>query len=135
MKKIYKAAGIIITNKKLLLEKSYGKDYYKSPGGGIEQGETPTQALVRELQEEFQITVQESDLEYFGTFTALAEGTTDTQVCIESYVVKKWIGIPAPDNEVEEILWADSSTVGTVMMGSVFEHEIIPRLKKQNIID
>ncbi len=29
---IYKAAGIIIKNRKVLIERSYGKDFYISPG-------------------------------------------------------------------------------------------------------
>lgn len=46
---IHKAAGILIQDGKLLVEKSYDKDFYISPGGSIEEGETPKQALVREL--------------------------------------------------------------------------------------
>src|SRR4051812_20782408 len=49
---IHKAGGIIIRDKKLLVERSKGKDFFKTPGGSIELGETPKQALVRELLEE-----------------------------------------------------------------------------------
>ena len=47
----------VIRNKKILMEKlnypSEGKDdFYSIPGGGIEDGETPEQAAIRELEEE-----------------------------------------------------------------------------------
>ena len=47
----------VIRNNKILMEKlnypSEGKDdFYSIPGGGIEAGETPEQAAIRELKEE-----------------------------------------------------------------------------------
>ena len=47
----------VIRNKKILVERlnypSEGKDdFYSIPGGGIEDGETPEQAALRELKEE-----------------------------------------------------------------------------------
>ena len=47
----------VTRNKKILVEKlnypSEGKDdFYSIPGGGIENGETPEQAAIRELKEE-----------------------------------------------------------------------------------
>ncbi len=38
---IHKAAGIIIRDKKLLVERSKGKEFFIAPGGTIEEGETP----------------------------------------------------------------------------------------------
>ena len=47
--------GIVIYNKKILLMKrvrpsSDGLGYWELPGGGLEYGETPNQALIRELK-------------------------------------------------------------------------------------
>lgn len=46
------ARAIIIRDEKVLLIYSKKYDYYKFPGGGIETGEEPAEALVREVQEE-----------------------------------------------------------------------------------
>ena len=49
--------GIVVLNNQILLLKrvqpsSDGLGYWELPGGGLEYGETPNQALVRELKEE-----------------------------------------------------------------------------------
>ena len=132
---INKAGGILIQNRKLLVEKSDNKDFFIAPGGTIEQGETPKQALVRELMEEFQIKITEEDCVHFGSFTADAAGQVNKMVVMEVFIVNKWDGEPTPDNEVEQILWIDSSSIGEIKIGSIFEHEVIPRLKDQGLID
>src|SRR5688500_4909971 len=45
---IYKAAGILIKDRKTVVERSQGKPVFVQPGGRIEEGETAEQALVRE---------------------------------------------------------------------------------------
>jgi hypothetical protein len=73
--------------------------------------------------------------EEFGTFTAEAAGQTDKIVKMYVFIVKNWIGEPVPDNEVEEIMWIDSNLSANIKVGSIFEHEVLPRLKKANLID
>lgn len=68
----YKAGGIIISGRRLLVERSKGKDFFVAPGGSVEADESPKQALIRELKEEFQIETNERDLKFFGTFEAPA---------------------------------------------------------------
>lgn len=91
--------------------------------------------MVRELREEFQISVDESDLEEFGTFCHPAAGQNGKIVCMEVFTVKKWEGAIKPDNEVEEILWLTSQLLGNLKVGSIIEQEIIPRLKEKALID
>ena len=132
---IRKAAGILIRNRKLLVERSYGKEFFIAPGGSIEPGETAEEALVRELMEEFRITVQEKDLELFGTFRAAAAGQEDKIVEMKVFNVLEWQGEPTADNEVEEVRWVTSEPEEGIKLGSIFEHDVIPRLKSSGLID
>jgi 8-oxo-dGTP pyrophosphatase MutT (NUDIX family) len=132
---IHKAGGILIKDRKFLVERSKNKTFFIAPGGSIEEGENPKQALIRELLEEFQITVTENNLEEFGTFYAQAAGQEDKYLQMDVFIVKSWQGEPTPDNEVEEILWINSKLPEGIKVGSIFEHEVLPRLKEKNLID
>ncbi len=61
MKTIRVVAAIIHKDGKIFAtQRGYGayKDYWEFPGGKIEAGETPEQALVREIREELATTIQ-----------------------------------------------------------------------------
>ncbi len=132
---IHKAAGIIIKDRKLLVERSKGKEYFIAPGGSIESGETAKQALVRELREEFQITVKESSLTEFGVYTAPAAGQEKNTVVMEVFMVNSWKGNITASSEVEDIRWITSFVPPELKVGSIFAHEVLPRLKASGLID
>ncbi|HSX36124.1 MAG TPA: NUDIX domain-containing protein [Patescibacteria group bacterium] len=132
---IYKAAGVIIKDRKVLFERSQGKPAFIAPGGRIEAGETVTEALKRELSEEFQIDVDEADLEPFGTFSADAANHPSQQVHMQVFIVKKWRGEVTPASEVAEVRWLNSQLPNDIELGSIFAHEVVPRLKKEGLID
>lgn len=132
---IHKSGGILIRDRKLLVERSQGKEFFIAPGGSIEEGETPQRALVRKLAEEFDITVKESDFQSFGTFFAQAAGNADKTIRMDVFLVPQWQGEPKPSSEVEEIAWITSTPPLGMKVGSIFEHEVIPRLKEKGLID
>lgn len=129
-KQIFKSAGIIIEGEKLLVSKSKNKEHFISPGGKIEKGETARQALVRELKEELDINVSENDLEEFGKFSAPASGAEDIELVMEVFVVKKYSGKIVPSGEIEKIMWLGKEIPTGIKIGSIFEHEVMPRLIK-----
>ena len=51
-----RVSGILIVNNKLLTTK-YGVDKYCLPGGYVEIGETSSEAIKRELEEELQVEI------------------------------------------------------------------------------
>lgn len=150
MSDIHKAAGIIIGDesmlvsasvvtrgKKLLVERSpgRGKNIFVAPGGKLEKDETHEQALVRELKEEMNIDVKESDIELFSVDEAEAANNPGQKVIMKTYLVKKWKGKIQPGAEVEELAWVTTKDIGRKPIGSIFEHSIMPELKKQDLID
>ena len=60
MKSIEVVAAIIVEDKKIFAtQRGYGdfKDGWEFPGGKVEEGETPEEALVREIKEELDTTI------------------------------------------------------------------------------
>lgn len=68
MKHIEVVASVIISDKKVFAtQRGYGeyKDMWEFPGGKIEPGETPQQALMREIEEELATVIDVG--EFIGT--------------------------------------------------------------------
>ncbi len=60
------ARAIIIKNNLLAMVYSEKYKYYKFPGGGIEEGEVPETALIREVMEEGGLSVIQSTIKEYG---------------------------------------------------------------------
>jgi len=70
-------AGLLaIKNRKLLLAFSKNKQCFYLPGGKTSEGETAKKALCREIAEELNVQLSETDLEYYSHVTAPAYGET-----------------------------------------------------------
>lgn len=135
MAAIYKAAGIIIKDRKLLFTRAEGMDFFIDPGGKIEAGETAKQALVRELQEELGITVDEADLEPFGEYVAEAANNKGKTVHMQAFIVKKYTGTITASSEIEELRWLTSDIPADIQVGSIFGGKVLPKLKEQGLVD
>lgn len=135
MSDIFKAAGILIKDRRLLVERSEGKEFFISPGGSIEPGESGPQALRRELKEEFDIETNQEDFEEFGEFTAPAAGQEHRIVHMRTWIVTKWIGEPTPSSEVRDLAWITSANPEGLPIGSIFLHDVIPRLVAMDLMD
>ncbi len=60
------ARSIIIKDKKVAMIYSAKYDYYKFPGGGIEKGENPVDAMIRETREESGLVVLPDTVKEYG---------------------------------------------------------------------
>ena len=68
------ARGIIIRGKTIAMVHSLKYDYYKFPGGGIEQGESYLSALCREVREESGLQVIRSTVKEYGLVPRMEKG-------------------------------------------------------------
>jgi mutator protein MutT len=131
---IRKSAGVLIHDKKLLVTRSYGKDFFMAPGGKLDADETPEACLVRELNEELGIATNEKDFEDLGTYYATAGGHHDKQLEMHVFLVQTWVGDIAPKAEVAEVRWVDSVSVRGIELTSIFRDDILPLLVKKNLV-
>ena len=75
------ARSIIIKNGKVAMIHSLKYDYYKYPGGGIEQGESAVDALIRETAEEAGLTVVPDTIREYGYVHRIQKSTVEEDEC------------------------------------------------------
>ncbi|MGR5528100.1 NUDIX hydrolase [Vibrio alfacsensis] len=132
---MHKSAGIIIKDGALLVLRSKGKDTFYAPGGKLDSGETPEQALCRELREEVGIAVRESDLTAFGRFEAPAHDKVGVTLIMDVFFVDSYAGHVVASNEIEECKWVDSSNVDNISISTIFRNDVFPQLVVQGLVN
>ena len=75
------ARSIIIENGRIAMVHSLKYDYYKFPGGGIEQGEDPIEAMIRETREESGLIVIPESVTEYGYVHRIHKSDTDETEC------------------------------------------------------
>lgn len=75
------ARSIIIRDKKVAMIYSPKYDYYKFPGGGIEGGESPIDAMIRETKEEAGLTVLPESVREYGFVHRIQQSDYDCTEC------------------------------------------------------
>lgn len=94
------AGALLDANGRFLLQqRPPGKHHaglWEFPGGKVEAGETPRNALVRELNEELTIRVDPSALVPFA-FAQSEPGTGQLGIVIQLYKVAMWRGDPVAE--------------------------------------
>lgn len=75
------ARSIIIVNNKIAMIHSLKYDYYKFPGGGIESGENPIDAMIRETREEAGLVVKPETIKEYGYVHRIQKSDLDETEC------------------------------------------------------
>ena len=104
---IKSVAWLHIEDGKVLCVRTKGKDKFYIPGGKIDQGEKPQEALIREIREELNLTLCEESISPAVTIIADAHGFDNAQVEMQCYFASH-TGSIAVNSEIEEIRWVGS---------------------------
>lgn len=94
------AAALIDQDGRILVQKRpEGKPMaglWEFPGGKVETGETPESALIRELHEELDISVNQADIK---PVAFASEALEERHLVLLLYICRKWTGhVQSPDS-------------------------------------
>ncbi len=115
--------GIIIKDRKVLLVTGHDADFYWTPGGGVEAGETIEETLRREIFEELSVTI--TALEPYYSYEDHDQEVDNFLIQIEGDI--------KTGTEITGISWY--STGSTIKLSNGFRTMVLPRLLHDNLID
>ncbi|MCW1840208.1 NUDIX hydrolase [Prosthecomicrobium hirschii] len=122
------AAVIADPDGRVLLVRKRGSRIFMQAGGKIEPGESPAEALRRELREELLLDLGAGVAEPLGRFAARAAHEAGHRVEAEVFALR--IDRPVrPAAEIEEIVWVDPFDLPPIEIAELSRDHIMPALR------
>ena len=123
-------------NQKLLIDKPRKRQTYQMIGGGVEEGETPLQAAIRECREELgnDAIFEEEQFKLVMDFDEIA--TSDGKTHIHFYVFQyegELKGTLSTSDEIESFLWYDTEEK-EAPLSNTLSNEVIPYCLQKKLI-
>ena len=135
MRSIHCAALLLLKDRKLLLAYSKNKKCFYLPGGKIDNSETPIEGLCREIEEELNIPLTDTDLSYYTHITAPAYGENNGVIMEQDCFLLNKTVEPIASAEIGELRYFSLNEYlmqSNTAPGAVRVLEI---LKNDNLID
>jgi len=92
-----KISEILLAMKK----RGFGAGRWNGVGGKLQEGETIEQALIREVKEEIDVSVEESNLKKVGELAFDFPHRPDFDQVVHVYVTETWSGEPIESEEMK----------------------------------
>jgi 8-oxo-dGTP diphosphatase len=106
---IDKIAWIHIVDGRVLAARSKGKELYYIPGGKRDPGETDSETLIREVEEELTVRIKPDTITHFEDFEAKADGKAEGIMVKMACYFADFEGQLNVSSEIEELAWLSYS--------------------------
>jgi len=129
-------AGLLaIKDRRLLLAYSKNKKCFYLPGGKIDRNETAAQALCREIEEELDVPLQETELRYYTHITAPAFGEMNGTIMEQDCFLVNRIVEPVACAEISELRYFTLTEYLAQPQTAPGAVRVLEILKEDNLID
>lgn len=120
------AAVIVDAEGRALVVRKQGTTRFMQPGGKPEPGETAARTLVRELEEELALHVDEAQLTPLGTFVSAAANEPGHRVVADAFALQIDPAAVSVQAELAELRWLERGDWGAVPLAPLSEEHLLP---------
>lgn len=127
MPDIHVSAAVIVDDAgRALVVRKQGTTRFMQPGGKPEAGESAAQTLIRELDEELGLVLDESDLHPLGTFVSAAANEPGHRVVAAAFAATVDPGAVTVQAELAELRWITPEDVATLPLAPLSVEHLLP---------
>ncbi len=110
---------------KTLVVRKRGTTTFIQPGGKVDPGERPIDALCRELEEELGLHVAADRLTFAGSYYGPAVNEPGETVLAHAFLIGIEGAVTAAA-EIEELAWIDPANPGTIVLAPLTRDDFLP---------
>ena len=115
-----------------LVVRKRGTTTFIQPGGKLDPGEAPIDALRREVEEELGLRVEVEDLRFAGRYEGPAVNEPGCSVIAHAFLLSSDVAVNAAA-EIEELAWIDPAHPGDVVLAPLTRDTFLPLVRNARL--